>query len=80
MSGGPDSKTDLLRTQAHELVKQFIQFDAQDRPEFIFTAPISAVQNTPCTRVQYVYRSASSTQIEKMAESKAQWQASYDIP
>lgn len=73
-----NSKTDLLTSQKGELIKSFTTFDIEGRVEYIYTAPIDAVHNTPCTVVQYVYNGANTTQILAMSEGKARWDQAYD--
>ena len=68
-----------LQTQAHELIKQFIVYDSENRMETIYTAPYDAPPDTACTRVDYEYRNATSKQVLKMQESNDVWDASYDI-
>jgi hypothetical protein len=79
MAGGKDPSARLqgLKTQANELVKQFIVYDVNGRPTQVYTAHTDAVQDTPCTLVTYQYVGASS-RVEKMKESNATWDVSYD--
>lgn len=78
MSATDGSKTDHLLTQAKELVMQHIEFDGNDRPEYVYTAPVSAVEGTPCTAVKYTY-DGGSTRIENMREFNSSWQAAWTI-
>lgn len=68
-----------LDTQAKELMKQYIVYDGQSRPQTIYTAYYKAGTGTPCTRVDYEYINPTSTQVQKMRESVDVWDASYDI-
>lgn len=70
--------TSHLKTQAHELVKQYISYDASLRPEYVYTAKHDAEDGASCSRVQYVY-SGSTTRIIKMKETTSTWSSSYDI-
>lgn len=70
--------TELLKTHAHEQVKQHIVLDAQQRVKFVFTAPISAVENTPCMADEYVYAGPTSTTIIARQERTYKWKASWD--
>lgn len=71
--------TSGLKTQAHELIKQFIVYDVNSRMQTIYTAPYLAADGEPCTRVDYEYVNATSTRVEKMRESNDVWSAAYDI-
>lgn len=71
-------KTSLLQTQAYEQVKQHIVFDSASRPQFVFTAGISAKDNDPCTCTEYVYLSPMSTLVVARQERKYKWKAAWD--
>lgn len=73
-----NSKTDLLTSQKGELIKSYSLFDVEGRVEYIYTAPIDATHNTPCTVVQYVYTAPGSTNILAMSEGKARWDGAWD--
>lgn len=73
-----DNKS-LLTTQRDELIKQYIVFDVEDRPEFVYTAHTEATHGQPCTQVQYVYVGPGSALVSKMKESRATWDATWDI-
>lgn len=73
-----EDRTSRLLTTAHELVKQYVVFDGQDRPEYIYTAHTDAPNGTPCTRTQFVYVGTSS-RVVKRKETNAVWNSSYDI-
>jgi hypothetical protein len=76
----PSTKTELIKSQAHELIKQYVALDAYDRPEYIYTAQADATDGAACTRVQYVYASTTSTTVVKMKESYSTWvSATMDI-
>lgn len=77
-AGTVDKRVQFL-TQAHELVKMYSTFDAQNRLEFVYTAPTEAGNGDPCTIVQYVYRSVSSMDIMKMKESNGNWDSTWDV-
>lgn len=68
-----------LRTQAHEFVKTFTVYDAQDREIEIFTARTDAADGDVCSKITMTYRNATSTQVEKYKEERATWSAAYDI-
>jgi len=68
-----------LISQRDEFIKSYTTFDAQDRPEYIYTAPTDAADGTPCSQVQYMYRAIGSSQIQQMKESATTWQSAWDI-
>lgn len=78
MADTPTTKTELLKSQLHELVKQYISYDVSDRPEYVYTASSDAADGTPCTVTQYVYDGATS-RVLKRKESYSNWDASWDI-
>ena len=67
------TKTELLKTQESEQIKQHIVFDSQDRPAFIFTCGVAAINGAPCSVTEYVYRTATSTQIKDRQERVSSW-------
>lgn len=69
----PTSKTELLKTQASELIKQYVVLDGQSRPTTIYTAKADAKNGDPCTRVDYTYATSTSTVVVKMKESYDTW-------
>lgn len=71
--------TSGLATQKSELVKQYFTYDGIQRVTSIFTAPIAAKDGAPCTRVDYEYLNATSSNITKMRESNDVWSSAYDI-
>jgi hypothetical protein len=75
----PTTKTELLKTQAAELVKQYIEYDAGGRPTHIYTAATFAVDGDACTLTEYEYLSPTSNLITKRRESYSTWSAAYDI-
>lgn len=69
---------ELLKTHAHEQVKQHIVFDAQTRPKYIFTTYIGAEEGDPCMCDEYVYLNATSTQVISRQERVYKWKAAWD--
>ena len=67
-----------LTTQAHEFVKQHIEYDASARPEYVYTVRADAVNGTPCSVVRYAYVGATS-RIEFMREYSASWNTAWDV-
>lgn len=75
----PTTKTELLKSHEHELVKQYIEYDGQNRPVTIYTASDHVEDGGACLRTDYEYLDATSTQITKRRESYDVWQAAWDI-
>lgn len=73
-----DSKTDLLTSQKHGLVKSYIEYDGFNRMSKIYTGGTDIAHGTPCTLTEYVYDGAS-VRITKRKESKATWDSAWDI-
>ena len=71
--------TQHLTTQLHELTKQFLVYDVEGRVESVYTTGYQTQPNGSCTRVEYTYVTATSSNIEKMRESNDIWLAAYDI-
>lgn len=74
----PTTKTELLKTHQAELVKQYVEYDGQDRAWKTYTAQTSAIHGAPCEVTEYVYRSPTSTQIKARKEGHATWDSSWD--
>jgi hypothetical protein len=72
------NKTSLLKSHQLEQAKQHIVYDAQARPQFIFTADINCAAGDPCLVTEYVYRNATSTDIICRQERIYAWKASWD--
>lgn len=72
-------RTSELKKHAHELVKQFIVYDVNNRVTTIFTALTDAPNNAICERTDYTYIDATSSLIEKRKESLGTWLAIWDI-
>lgn len=73
----PSSKTEHLKTQAHELIKQYVTYDAYDRPEYVYTAPITAITGTSCSVVRYSYDGVSN-RVVYMKEYAETWDTSWE--
>lgn len=74
----PTTNTELLKSQAMELVKQYITYDASSRCEYVYTAHLGAITGSSCTITRYVY-DGTSTRITKRKEYYGLWDSSYDI-
>lgn len=76
---GNSKNTMELKTQAHTYVKQYIVYDGNQRPIEIYTAQTDAADGANCSKVEYTYISPTSSKVEKMKESNASWDATWDI-
>lgn len=72
------TKTELLKTHKAEQVKQHTVLDALGRAKFIFTAPIDAINGTPCECTEYVYLSPTSTLMIGRQERVYTWKSAWD--
>jgi hypothetical protein len=67
-----------LKSQAHELVKQHIEYDVNGRTEYIYTARNEARNGAPCSVVRYAYVGLS-TQVTYMKEYNGNWDTSWEL-
>ena len=67
-----------LTTQAHEFVKQHIEYDGSNRPEYVYTVRADAEDGTPCSVVRYSYVGATS-RIVFMKEYSSTWDSAWDL-
>lgn len=70
--------TGHLKTQAHELVKQHIEYDANFRVEYVYTAHADLGPNGPCSVVRYAYDGVSS-RVVFMREYTATWLLAWEL-
>ena len=70
--------TEQLLTQSKELVKQYIEFDINDRPSKVYTVHTSARNGTPCTVTEYIYKSPTSTLVKARKEGHGVWDSTWD--
>lgn len=76
--GNPEVGIGHLTTQAHEFVKQHIDYDVNNRPEYVYTVRADATNNTPCSAVRYGY-SGLTSRILFMKEYSATWNSAWDL-
>lgn len=69
--------TGHLKTQAHELVKQHVEYDVLSRPEYVYTVRADAEDGAPCSVVRYAY-DGSTTNVTYMKEYVGEWDASWE--
>lgn len=72
------TNTEQLKSHAKEYVKQYIAYDVNNRPEYVYTAYIETADGGPCSVTQYTYDGLSS-RIVKRKESSTTWDSSWDI-
>lgn len=70
--------TELLKSLEKQQLKQHIVHDAQQRPQFIFEAPVSAKDGDPCLVTEYVYINATEAIIIDRQERQYQWKSVWD--
>lgn len=72
-------RTSALKTNHFEMVKQYVEYDDEERPETVYEAHTDAAHGTPCLKTVYEYADATSTRVVKRKESSGTWDSSYDI-
>jgi len=75
----PTTKTEMLKSQMHELIKSHTTLDGSGRPSAIYTAQADAINGASCTRVDYTYDTTYTTSVIGMKESYSTWDSSWDI-
>lgn len=70
--------SNFLSTHLKEAVKMYIEYDATNRMVTTYTAGADADHGDHCIRTDYTYWGAS-LRIQKMRESLAAWDSSWDI-
>ena len=72
------TKTEQLKSHAHELVKQYFEYDVSLRCTAMYTAGSDQVDGGPCMKTEYEY-DGSSSRIAKRKESNSTWDDTWDI-
>lgn len=72
------SRNEIIKSLQNEQSKEHIVFDAQGRMVFLFQAPISAKDGTPCLATEYVYKDPTSTLVVSRQDRVYSWKASWD--
>jgi hypothetical protein len=70
--------TGHLKTQAHELIKQHVEYDVLGRTEYVYTVAVDAKDGTPCSMVRYAY-SGTTARVVYMKESTSTWQIVWEV-
>lgn len=76
--GLPQIGMNQLTTQAHEFVKQHIEYDGNNRPEYVYTVRADAEDGAPCSVVRYAYAGLTS-RIVYMKELSGTWDVSWEV-
>lgn len=71
--GKPTTKTEMLLTTEHELVKQYQQVDGLGRPNKVFTTPVWAKNGDYCIVTELFYQTTTSTVVKGKKEGYTQW-------
>lgn len=66
-----------LKTQANELVKQYVTYDGQGRTEYVYTVRADAANGTPCSVVRYSYQGLTAN-VVYMKEFTDVWQSAWE--
>ena len=67
-----------LLTQAHELVKQHIEYDVNNRPEYVYTGHSDLGHGAPCSVVRYAYDGVTS-RVLYMKEYTGIWDSAWEL-
>jgi len=70
--------TGHLKTQAAELVKQHIEYDVNNRVEYVYTVHGDAANGIPCSVVRYSYVGLSS-RVVYMKEYTSNWNSAWEL-
>lgn len=78
---GVTTPTELLESHQKGQTKTHIVLDAQDRPQFIFTASLDVKDEGPCMVTEYVYLNPTSaiavSQQERVYKWKSVWETGF---
>jgi hypothetical protein len=78
MADAIESKTDLTKSIEAELIKTHIEYDVNNRAEYIYTAPAHAVDGAPCIVTKYTYDGVS-TRVVTFQEFRTVWDSAWDL-
>jgi hypothetical protein len=71
------SKTDLLKTHANELVKTYVELDGAGRASKLYTTQENAPHGAPCLVTEYIYQSPVSTVVKGTKEGVTTWDSTW---
>jgi len=66
-----------LTTQAHEFVKQHVEYDVNNRAEYVYTIKADGLNNAPCSVVRYSYIGLTGD-ISFMKEYSGIWNSAWE--
>lgn len=67
-----------LTTQAHEFVKQHVEYDGQGRTEYVYTTRADALNGSPCSVVRYSFDGVTSN-VVYMKEYAGTWNTAWEV-
>ena len=79
MGTGTRDATQTITSVGNELSKTYIIVDVNSRPTHVYSAPLTAVEGSRCSLVEYEYLNATSPVVVRMRESEAAWEAAFDF-
>ncbi len=74
-----DSKTDLLRTQKHEMQKTRYFYDVSGRPSYVVQAAVDTADGGPALVTKFGYADATATSVQSSREYKGEWSSAWDL-
>lgn len=69
----PTTKTEIIQTASHELIKQYQLVDILGRPSRLYTASSNAKQGDPCLVTEFLYVSPTSTIMKGKLDGYDTW-------
>lgn len=78
MSEAVKTKTEMLKSHLNELVKNFIEFDVNNRMSKVYTAKSDAADGEPCMVTEYIYTGPTSTTLKALKEGHSTWDSAWD--
>lgn len=73
----PTTRTELLKTVEKELIKQFHELDAFNRPGFLYTASANAKTGDPCLVTEFIYVDTLTSILKGKKEGYSTWSSSF---
>jgi len=72
------TSTELLRAHQNGQTKTHVVLDANDRPNFVFTAVVDAKEGDPCMCTEYIYKNSTSVISINQQERVYTWKSAWD--
>lgn len=73
----PTTKTELLKTAEHEVIKQYQQLDTYGRPWKLYTASSNAIQGDPCLVTEFLYVDTITTTLKGKLDGYTTWDTDF---